>query len=95
MSQFRLKINRSEYMYGYDRPLQSFFFSKLDLDSEDEDNDSCFSVASSEYMTIKPHPKYPDKMSYSNGEMMELVNEEMGENAPDNFMLALAMDLPL
>lgn len=88
MSQFRIRKGESLYLYGYDNPLQEFFFIKFDKEGE-----VVFSIAN--HMTSEPHEDFPNKFNFSNGEILEIVNEELGNDAPENFTLALTLDLPI
>lgn len=64
------------YAYGYDIPLNEFFFQKFDSSiDEDEDDDTVFSISNK--FTTKPHPDYPNKTEYSNNEIVKVIQKEM------------------
>lgn len=88
MSRYTIKSGSRTYAYGYDRPLGEYFFQGYD-----EEGDIIFSVSS--YTTMIPHEKYPKKLHYSNGELIDLVKEEMGDSAPEEFLNAMALDITL
>jgi hypothetical protein len=91
MSRYTKKIGHLEYAWGYDRPLQEYFFSCEDLSKGDEDdNPFIFSIASR--ITLKPHPDFPDKQHYSNGEILEVMNKYPGI-VKEEHLDAIAMDL--
>lgn len=93
MSQYRTIINDKMYMYGYDRPLQEYFFACFNTKAGDDDEGVLFSISS--HCTLAPHPDYPGKLNWSNGELIDIVKKEMGDNAPEEFLNAMALDLPL
>lgn len=89
MSRYSKRIENRAYAFGYDRPLQEFFFQRSDVDSVDE---VLFSISS--HTTLEEHPNHLDKIHWSNSEIADLVVEEMGTEAPKEFLTALALDIP-
>lgn len=76
-------------MFGYDHPLNEYFFAK-----EDDSEDSGFEFSVASHMTLIPHPDYPNKLNWSNGDLLELIDKELGKEAPDILTSSIALDLP-
>ncbi len=62
-----------EVACGYDRPLQEFFLQVFPLDENGQDDEPLFCIGN--YYTMKPHPRNPGKLTYTNAEIMELMEE--------------------
>lgn len=80
---------RYEVVCGFDRPLHEYFIQVWDIENPSDDDTPVFSVAS--YNTMKPHPDTPEKVRYSNSEILSLM-EEWG--CSFDYRRAVAMDLP-
>jgi hypothetical protein len=93
MSRYTKQIDDALYVWGYDRPLQEYFLQAHNLKEplRDDDDGVLFSISS--YNTLKPHPSTPRKMRYSNGEILELM-EDLGDVVPEEHRYAIAMDIP-
>jgi len=89
MSQFRLTKGEFLYLYGYDRPLGEFFLTKLDRETKEPE----FAISS--HASTCEHPDYPGQLDFTNGEILEILNAELGDDAPENFTLALTLDEPI
>ena len=89
MSQFRVKKDGFLYLYGYDRPLREFFLTKLELDTQEPE----FAISNS--TTTCLHPDYPGQLEFTNQEILDILNAELGDDAPENFTLALTLDEPI
>ncbi len=76
MSRFIRKIGTIEYSYGYDRPLQEYFFEKSDSNLITKDNDEGYIFQISSHMSFKPHPETPNKMGYNRGEILNIIEKE-------------------
>lgn len=79
--------------WGYDRPLSEYFFQEYygkDDNREDPDDEVRFSISS--HTTLTPHPDHPGQMDWSNGEILELM--ENYPQIPEEHKMALTMDLP-
>jgi hypothetical protein len=73
MSRFTCRLNNGNIIaFGFDRPLQEYFFSEYDNQEE-----LLFSIMT--YNTTDPHPNHPDKLTYSNGELLEVMQEYLAE----------------
>lgn len=78
MSRYIKRIDNLEYAWGYDRPLQEYFFSCEDLSANDEAENNGFIFSIGSHITLVPHPDYPEKQHYSNGEMLEMMEKYPG-----------------
>lgn len=76
MSRYTVHIGTIEYAYGFDRPLQEYFFDKCDSKLATEDNEDGYVFQISNHFSMLPHPETPDKQEYSNSEIMEIVRAE-------------------
>jgi len=90
--------------WGFDRPLQEYFFQEYMAEEKvaDHQESKCkkkgcacgcgiiFSVSS--VNTLMPHPKYPDRMKWSNNEILELMRKY--PEIPRAHKQAIAADLP-
>jgi hypothetical protein len=74
---------------GFDRPLQEYFVQLFRTDAPEEEEDVVFSISSR--TTIDPHPDYPGKFHYSNGELVEIMTELGADEA---HITAVVLDLP-
>ena len=100
MSRYNAKLpNGRSIAWGFDYPLQEFFlheyFSEAEQDALPEETlnitDGVHFAVSSQN-TLTPHPKYPDRMKWSNGEILELMNQY--PEIPEEHKLQLALDQP-
>ena len=89
MSRYSKRIENRVYAFGYDRPLQEYFFQRSNVDRVD---DVVFSISS--HATIQEHPEHLDRLDWSNSQIADLVVKEMGPEAPKEFLTALALDIP-
>ena len=90
MSRYTHTVDKKLYAWGYDEPMSTYFFQCIVMDElTDEVDEVEFSVDS--YFTTMPHPKYPNKQKYSNGEMLELMSEY--DFIPREHLEAVALDL--
>lgn len=79
MSRYSMSTDDFTYSWGYDGPLSQYFFQKESkVPLEDSEDDFVFSIAN--YTSLTPHPRYPFKIKYSTGEILDIMNEEMREN---------------
>jgi len=98
MSRFVKVFGTVEYAYGFDVPLQEYFFDKCDskLATDDNEDGYIFQVAS--HFSLRPHPRTPRKHDYANSEIMEIVKEEenkIGEKIwAEEHWEAIGSDLP-
>lgn len=92
MSQYRVKVKNIEYQYGYDEQLQEYFLGAFDL-TKNEDEDDCIYGIGNYFNTIKPHPEYPGKIAWSNGELLAFISKYKYPISPGH-LEKLAMDLP-
>lgn len=76
MSRFIRKFDTIEYAYGYDYPLQEYFFDKCDSKLATESNEDGYIFQVSSHFSLMPHPNTPKKSDYMNSEIMEIVREE-------------------
>lgn len=85
-----------QFAWGYDSPLQEYFFQCFKEDYSDDENEVIFSISS--VFTLDPHPDFPNKERWSNGELIELMErykDESGECIiPEKHLQAIALDLP-
>lgn len=89
MSRHTRQTEEYSYAWGFNSPT-GYFFKKFDKNAEHGDEALVFSIDS--MFTEVPHPDYPDKQSYTNGEMLEIMDEE--GVVPEEHMQRLALDLP-
>lgn len=84
--------NKTTLVIGFDKPLQEYFAELwLNYDSDDE---SCLWSIGSRLTTI-PHPDYPDKTRFSNGDLLTIFSQPaFSELIPSNITEALVNDLP-
>jgi hypothetical protein len=96
--------NGNPIAWGFDRPLQEYFFQEYMAEEKvaDHQESKCkkkgcacgcgiiFSVSS--VNTLMPHPKYPDRMKWSNNEILELMRKY--PEIPRAHRQAIAADLP-
>jgi len=89
MSRYTKKIQSGEtIVWGFDRPLSEYYLQLYD--KEDKLN---FSI--SNYYTIEPHPKFPQKIKWSTGELLELIEKEnYKEHIPKEHLQYMIADLP-
>ncbi len=78
--------NGNTLAWGYDRPLSEYF-----IHEEGQDDETIFEIGS--YYTTKAHPEFPDKLKYSNGEMLEIFQRYTAV-IPKEHINALVGDLP-
>lgn len=92
MSRYTEKYEDKEISWGYDEPMQEYFIMAL---TEDEDGEEVVEYWVGSHVTIEPHPDWPDKATYSNGDFLELIenNTELKETIPAAHKDAIAMDL--
>lgn len=76
MSRYTVKFGTVEYAYGYDRPLQDYFFEKSDSSKATDENDEGYIFQVSSSFSLLRHPDRPDKDGYSKSEILELVEQE-------------------
>jgi hypothetical protein len=94
MSRYSTIKNDKIYTWGYDRPLKEYFFSCRNTEIEESDlSEDLFEFSISSNYSIMPHPNHPDKLSYSNGEILEIMQQYDGV-VPLQHMDAVALDLP-
>jgi hypothetical protein len=75
MSRYSHNTTSYSWSWGFDEPLNEFFFQKFDNFPQDENEDVIFSV--SNRFTTKEHPDFPDKRDWSNLELVKLMEMEM------------------
>jgi hypothetical protein len=85
------KEARYQVSFGYDNPCTEYFIhvEQLTMVNDPEEENLLFAVAS--YNTLTPHPSRPDKIRYSNGELLELFQ---AWGVPSTAQEALALDQP-
>jgi len=76
MSRHTKRFGTVEYSYGYDVPLQEFFFEKCDSKLATDKNNEGYVFQISSNFSLKPHPKTPNKTKYSRGDILTIVEEE-------------------
>lgn len=76
--------NGEQVAWGYDRPLSEYFIQKFDKKGE-----TIWSIAN--YNTLEPHPDHPQKIRYSNSELLEYYEQY---ELPQNHINALCLDIP-
>lgn len=81
------------FAYGFDTPMKEYFFACFDLSKDDQESEESCVFAVSSTFTLKPHPAEPEKLSYSNSEIMTLMEEYPGVVDPEH-MDAIALDIP-
>lgn len=97
MSRFVKIIDDKEYVWGFDIPLQEYFFQCFDAScrKKKDDEEVIFSIASR--FSEKPHPNTPDKEDYSNGQILEIIQYEESqvgrEIVPQEHKNSISMDL--
>lgn len=77
MSRYTKQTDQYTYAWGFDEPLSEYFFQKFNNypDPLDEDaEDVVFSISS--YSTTVPHPDYPNKITYTNSEILDIMEQE-------------------
>lgn len=88
MSRYTKQVDNLLFAWGYDEPLQEYFFSCEDLNLEEDE--LIFSIAN--HITIKPHPSFPDHYNYSNSEILEVM-EMYDDVVPEEHRMAIVNDL--
>ena len=90
MSRYHKVVGASEYAWGYDPPLQEYFLQKF------KDNEIVFSIGSNN--TIACHPDYPNKLHWSNSEIVDVIEaihkEEGWRIIPRQHVAAIVLDIP-
>jgi len=81
-----------EIVWGYDPPLEEFFFQLHNMDTRSNGDEECV-YAISNVFTMKPHPKYPEKLHYSNTELLDIMFE-YEEHIPGKHILHISLGLP-
>jgi hypothetical protein len=77
MSRYTVYIGTIEYAYGFDEPLQEYFFDKCDSALSTDENEGGYIFQVSNHYSMLPHPDYPvTKEHYSNGDIMTIVKDE-------------------
>jgi len=94
MSRFQKEIKQEGILltWGYDRPMSEYFLQAFKIDALPDEDDIVFSISS--YSTLKPHPEYPDRTTWSNHELLELIEKKYDDHVPADHKNALALDLP-
>jgi len=69
MSRYSRIVNGKEYAWGFDPINPEYFFQGFN-----EKDEVVFSVGS--YFTEDPHPSFPNRKRYSNGQLLELIEHE-------------------
>lgn len=64
------------FSYGWDAPLQEYFFEKADLKAATPENDEGYVYQISSDFSLTPHPEQPNKMNYNRQEILDLVAKE-------------------
>jgi len=77
--------NGNELAWGFDRPIGEYFIQLFDPEDE-----PIFSVGS--HVTLTPHPVYPHRKHWSNGELLQ-VFEDYNDAIPEDHIQSLALDL--
>jgi hypothetical protein len=85
----RYQTEDGQYAWGYDEPLQEYFYQKFDLTSEEEE--WIFSIGTG--ICEKQHPDYPEKLHWSRGELLELMDKD--GIVPEYHRKLIALDLPI
>lgn len=93
MSRYTKKQGNNLFVYGFDRGPGEYFFACYDISQgEFTRPENCrFNVASG--FSLKPHPAQPKLTSYSNTEMVELMNGYPGV-VDSQHLNAIALDIP-
>jgi hypothetical protein len=77
--------NGETLTWGYDRPLQSYFIQLEDIDDE-----LIFDIGN--IVSLKAHPNKPDKLNYSNAELLEVL-QDYTDIVPKAHIDAITLDL--
>lgn len=92
MSQYRANLpNNRLLIYGYDRMLNEYFISVIDVSDPKEDREE-FAIGSNMNTTAE-HPEFPGKMTWSNSELYEILKRYTGF-IPMTHLQALLLDIP-
>lgn len=93
MSRYTKTIDEGKVVlaWGYDSPMSEYFFQAINTEAEEDEDDIIFSISS--YHTLKPHPDYPNRMKWSNSEILELMETKYKNHIPAVHRAALAGDL--
>lgn len=78
-----------QYAWGYDHPLQQYFYERFDLTSKEDE--WIFSINTG--ICEKRHPDYPNKLHFSRGELLEVMEKE--GIVPKHDLIRVALDLPI
>lgn len=85
----RYQTHDGEYAWGYDHPLQEYFYQKFDLTSKEDE--WIFSISTG--ICEKQHPEYPDKLHWSRGDLLTLMEKD--GVVPKHHLHKIALDLPI
>ena len=91
MSRYKKIVGNLEYVWGFDPPLQEYFFSCEDING-DEDGEELYLFHIGSKVTLIEHVDYPRKRYFTNGEMLEVMNKYPGI-VPKKHLDAIALDI--
>lgn len=86
-------VGKYKYAWGYDVPLEEYFFEKYDLESEGRNKIEKCVFAIGSHTTLVPHPDYPQRTRFSNSLILEIMTKE-DINIPEDHLNKIAVDLP-
>jgi hypothetical protein len=89
------KCGKYSYTWGFDRPLKEVFFHKYDYLDDKNHGDCHFAIANISTLTI--HPDHPDKLSYTNNEILNIMEKESNDHGleiPSDHLLAIYVNWP-
>ena len=81
----------AQYVWGFDPPLTEYFIHCLRPPSHEDYDIDELEWGISSYFTLKPHPRFPQKMQYANFEIMDIM-KEIGADA--DHIAMVGADLP-
>lgn len=94
MSRYQKEISEEGILlvWGFDNPMSEYFLQAFRMDALPDEDDVIFSISS--YHTLTPHPEYEDRETWSNAEMLELIEKDYGDHVPAAHKNAMAVDSP-
>ena len=78
------------YSWGYDRPLQEYFYQKF-VEKADDGIEFVFSIGTG--IVEVPHPDYPKKKRFNRGELLTIMENE--GIVPEEHLKLIALDLQI
>lgn len=90
MSRYEKYEDGFGYAWGYDNPLQEYYYQKF-IEKADDGVDFIFSIGTG--IIEVPHPDYPDKIRFNRGELLEVMEND--GVVPEEHLEKLALDLKI